>query len=299
MKVTEFLNSALQTLSPIGNFSEIFPTAVRPVIEWVGNKKYYSGTAIENETDKGVAPYLRYGPYTSETAKAVGHALGSFNSQRGVSPKKIENALYGLTGGVGRMTMGLVDWLAGKAGVLPENPKAKEPFSGTPLRPIVQGLLSQRASGFESEPARVFYAAAEAVSETEKTLASITGRVLGKTDEEKQEWIHAHPDDMKEINQELKAWITSHPNEMELLKISRTPNKSGNPSNIFVKGRAELSSLRKAENKIASDTTLSSVEKRKALDLIDKKVSEIVDPTWHLINAVSSRKKTSPGQRGK
>jgi hypothetical protein len=276
-KVTEYLDSLFQTVSPVGNVGEMAPTFARPGIEWVTNTKYYSGTPIENETDKSVAPYLRSGPYTSETAKAVGQAMGAFNGGAGVSPKKIENALYGYTGGVGRMAVGLIDWLAGKAGILPQNEKPKEPMSGTPLRPIVQGFLSQRAAGFESEPARMFYAAAEDVEMTKKTLENLVKQGPGKREGE------------------IKAWIENHPYEMELLKISNRKNASGNPSNLFMQGREELANLRKAEQKIGSDQTMSAEDKRKALDMIDKRVSAIVDPVWKLLNAVSSQKKTSPG----
>jgi hypothetical protein len=290
MKVSEYLNGVFQAVSPIGNIGETMPTFMRPVAEWVNNRKYYSGTDIENETDKGKAPYLRYGPYTSETAKAVGQALGAFNKGEGVSPKKMENALYGLTGGVGRMTVSLVDWLSGIAGILPRNEKPKEPFSGTPLRPVMQGFLSQRAQGFESEPARVFYAADEALRQTRGTLDSITGRVRGNTESEKAAWIKAHPEEMSRINEELKIWITNHPNEMELMKISTQGSKD-----LFLNARTELSALRKLENSVASDTTMDAKAKRKALDGIDKRVSELVDPLWHLINAASQKVSKRPG----
>jgi hypothetical protein len=278
LKVTDYLNNVLQTASPIGNLGELAPTFARPLVEWATNTKYYSGTPIENETDKGVAPYLRYGPYTSETAKTVGQAMGAFNKGEGVSPKKIENAMYGLTGGVGRIAVSLVDWLAGKAGIMPTNEKPKEPFSGTPLRPIAQGLLSQRASGFESEPARAFYAATEAVEMTKKTLENLIKQGPGNREGE------------------IKSWIENHPNEMKLLEITNRKDDKGNVSNILMDGRKELANLRKAEQKIGGDQTMSAEDKRNALDMIDKRVSAIVDPLWKLINAVSSQKTTSPGR---
>jgi len=290
MKVSEFLESVFQTMSPIGNKGETLPTFARPIAEWVNNKKYYSDTAIENEEDQKKAPYLRYGPHTSETVKAVGQAMGAFNGGAGVSPKKIENTLYGYTGGVGRMTLGLVDWLAAKAGILPDNPKPKDPRSN----PVTGGFLSQRSVGFESEPARMFYAAAESVQQTKKTIESITKRVVGADEASKGEWIKSHPEDMKRINQELKTWIENHPNEMELLRLQK---KLG--ADLFTEGRSELASLRKLENSIASDSTMDAEAKRKALDIVDKRVSAIVDPVWKLLNAASSRKKTSPEPRGK
>lgn len=285
MKVTDFLNSVFQTLSPIGNIGEAMPTFMRPVAEWIDNKKYYSGTAVENESDEKKAAYLRYGPYTSETIKAVGESAGAFNKGEGVSPKKMENALYGLTGGVGRMTLGLVDWLAAKAGILPDNPKPKDPRSN----PVTGGFLSQRSVGFESEPARMFYAASESIQETKKSIEFITGRVLGVDDVAKGVWIKSHSEDMKRINQELKTWIENHPNEMELLRLQA---KSG--KDLFVKGREELASLRKLENSIAGDSSMDAEAKRKALDSVNERVSAIVDPVWKLLNVVSSRAKASP-----
>jgi hypothetical protein len=263
-KVDKFLAEVMQNMSPVGNWGETLPTFARPIAEWVNNKSYYYGTPLESEADKGVAPYLRYKPGTSETIKELGKALGAFNSGEGVSPIKMENTLRGYTGGVGRHTLRAVDWAADKLGITDKGARPSDPMN----IPGAAGFVSRRAVGFESEPAKVFYEMADRIDMTKKTLDELLKD--------------------KARAKEVLTWIERHPQEMALLKATRSTNEeTGQVTDLFNDAKRRLAELRRQANLIAENKSLSGEQKRQALDFLDKKVSEIVDPMWRLINVAS------------
>lgn len=263
-KVTAFLEEIMQNMSPIGNAGELLPTFARPIAEWVNNKSYYYGTPLESEADQGVAPYLRYKPGTSELMKTIGKGLGIFNKGEGVSPIKLENTLRGHTGGVGRHTLRVADTLADVAGITDKGARPSDPMN----TPGMAGFVSRRAVGFESEPAKVFYEMAGRIDMTKRTL----GELLKD----------------KSRAKEVLTWIEQHPQEMSLLKVSRTRDQeTGQVSDLFNDAKRRLADLRKQANMISEDKNLTGDQKRQALDFLDKKVSEVVDPLWRLINAAS------------
>jgi hypothetical protein len=293
-RVTSFLQEVFQNISPVGNWGETLPTFARPIAEWVNNKSYYYKTPLESEADKSVANYMRFKPSTSETLKVLGKTAGVLNKGEGVSPIKLENTLRGYTGGVGRHALKLVDMAL--SAIAKSSPSATDPvanlaFAGTvgkfesspkPTDPMnipgLAGFVSRRAVGFESEPAKVFYKTAEAVEHTKRTLE----RLLQSGDER---------------SPEVLAWIKNHEPEMALLKISQQKDKEGNSSDLFNQAKTQLANWRKVQSSVVSNKNLTAKQKREAMDQIDEKVSAIVDPIWKLVNAVSSRGKTSGEQR--
>lgn len=263
-KVTDFLEEVFQNMSPIGNWGETLPTFARPIAEWVNNKSYYYGTPLESEADKGVAPYLRYKPGTSELMKELGKGLGVFNKGRGVSPIMLENTLRGYTGGVGRHALRAADVVADKVGITDRGARPSDPMNV----PGAAGFVSRRASGFESEPAKVFYEVAGRIDETKKTLDELLKD--------------------KSRAKEVLTWIERHPQEMALLGLTKQADReTGKTSDMFNDVKRQLADLRKQMNLISENKSLSADQKRQALDFLDKKVSTLVDPMWRLINAVS------------
>lgn len=263
-KVTEFLEDVFRNMSPIGNWGEALPTFARPVAEWVNNKSYYYRTPLESEADKGVAPYLRYKPGTSEIMKGLGKAMGAFNKGEGVSPIMMENTLRGYTGGVGRHALRAADVAADKLGITDRGSRPADPMN----TPGAAGFVSRRASGFESEPAKAFYEMAEKIDMTKRTLDELLAD--------------------KTRAKEVLIWIERHPKEMALLKVARSKSpETGQVTDMFNDAKRELASLRKQANLIAENKSLTSKQKRQALDFLDKKVSAVVDPMWALINAAS------------
>lgn len=78
------------------------PTIFAPWVEVVANRSLYTGRPIVPEREKRLPPEEQYAPYTSETAKLVGRALG-------VSPRKVETLVSGYLGGLGRLGLEMAD----------------------------------------------------------------------------------------------------------------------------------------------------------------------------------------------
>lgn len=88
--------------SVTGSLPSIIPTVAIPYFEWKANYNFFRERQIEPKSMENVAPELRYNLYTSELAKAVGR-------QFGVSPMKVDNALYALTASLGKLIVAMTD----------------------------------------------------------------------------------------------------------------------------------------------------------------------------------------------
>lgn len=264
--VTELIGNVIQSMSPVGNPGELLPTFARPAAEWINNKSYFYNTPIESDSDQGVAPYLRYGPRTSETAKAAGKATG-------LSPKMLENTLRGYTGGLGRHSLKAVDWAADKLGLVDKGETASDPMN----IPGLAGFVSRRAQGFESQPAKSFYELADKLDMTKGTLKALLKQGPDKA-------------------QEIKQWMDDHKTELKFMEMKITDPSTKKPISMATRVdqvRKELADLRKMQNVVAENKDASSELKRKTLDALDKQISSLVDPLWRLLNAVSSQEKES------
>ncbi len=85
----------------------LFPTYTTPmiekVLEWKSNYNYYKGRPIVDQRLGKVSDKYQYNIYTSEMAKGVGNLLN-------VSPMKVDNTFYGLTGSLGYAFNSVADW---------------------------------------------------------------------------------------------------------------------------------------------------------------------------------------------
>jgi hypothetical protein len=258
--LTEWLNEVLKNILPVSNIGEAIPVALRPVAEAALNRNFFYGNAIESDTDKGVAPYLRFGPRTSETMKLIGEKLGAFNKGEGVSPKMMEEVVHGYTGGVGRHALEASDWALGKLGITKTGEKATDPANA----PGLAGFMSRRAVGFESQPAKDFYDMMPEVKKTQATLDTLYDMAAAAGNNE----------EVTNKVKEMMIWLDNHKTETALLR-DLMPQ--------LVKAEADLSLLKKQQNEVVQDKTYTSDKKRAMLDEIDQQVSTIVDPLSKLI----------------
>jgi len=102
----------------------VVPTAAIPIMEnWANRSSFFDRPIVpQNRTD--LLSEYQYGPYTSETAKALGKVLGKLpwmNTLPVSSPAKIENLVYGWTGGLGRYAMNLMDVSLETAGIVKQD----------------------------------------------------------------------------------------------------------------------------------------------------------------------------------
>lgn len=259
-KIDEFLKNALQSASPIGNWGELLPVAMRPVIENLVNRSAYYNTKLYDDDYKKQAAFLQYKPQTSETMKLIGQQMAGapgLKKRGGVEPVALENLVTGYTGGLGRLGLKASDWALDKLGAVDVGEKAHDPGN----IPGVRGFMSRKATGFESEPAQKFYQMAEDIERYKTTI-----KELGKQGR----------------GQEIEQWIKTHPLENAVLSLNLDTQWSSK--------REELSTLRKAMNLIVENKTLSGAQKAEALEILNKQVSTIVDPLWHLINLLDKEK---------
>lgn len=249
-KVTAFLKDVLQSLSPVGNKGELFPTAVRPAIEAWANRSFYYDTPLVSDQKEKLAPFLQYKATTSETMKAIGKATN-------ISPAKLENTVRGYTGGLGRHAIRAMDFLGDKLGIFKTGARPADPINV----PVLSGFVSQRAEGFESEPARKFYQIADKLDECKATLKALQQK-----------------NDAKGVIE----WAQSHETEMKLLTYGKMQRPDGTTTDVWTKARTQLSTLRKAMNMVVERKDLSAGEKAKALEDLNKQVSKATDPLWEL-----------------
>ena len=78
------------------------PLALQLVMELGLNKSFFYGREIVPANEQKLEGKLQYGPYTAEWAKTLG-------SISGISPRKLEYAVFGVTGSLGKETSAAVD----------------------------------------------------------------------------------------------------------------------------------------------------------------------------------------------
>ena len=103
-----------------GNFTP--PMTIWPLelsYELASNYNHFGGYPIENLSDLNRPKEERYGPYTTETAKAIGRAFG-------ISPKKVDFSLRKVTGALGSPVVAGMDALLELANLTDGVPKAEK-----------------------------------------------------------------------------------------------------------------------------------------------------------------------------
>jgi hypothetical protein len=89
-------NSALTALTP-----NLIPTVAAPIIENITNHSFFTDRPIVPRRKETMPPKLQYTERTSELAKGLGSKAEAFTAG-GISPAKIDNAISGYFGGLGK-----------------------------------------------------------------------------------------------------------------------------------------------------------------------------------------------------
>lgn len=134
-------NSAWQALTP-----GVIPTGLQPPIESWADKNLFTNRPIVPSSLKKLPPEMQYEHYTSETAKAVGTWIK-------YSPMKVDNAIRGYFGGMGKYFTDSVDVIIKKYGV--ERPP--EPTKTAADIPLLRGFVAREPIGSVSESVNQFY----------------------------------------------------------------------------------------------------------------------------------------------
>jgi hypothetical protein len=130
------------------------PTALLPFIENISNYSFFLNRPIVPSGKENLPPEAQTGSYTSETAKQLGKL---FN----YSPAKIDNLIYGYTGGLGRYTTQTIDKVLNGTGITHEPPA---PAPGLEDTPVLKAFMVQPPLGTSSESVNTIYNKAALVS---------------------------------------------------------------------------------------------------------------------------------------
>lgn len=94
--------------------STFTPQAIKPTLEAITNKSFFTGYNIVPQSMEKISPELQYKDYTSGTVRKVGEVLN-------LSPLKIENFVRGTFGGVGSQILNASDRVLAGLDIIPED----------------------------------------------------------------------------------------------------------------------------------------------------------------------------------
>ncbi len=94
--------------------------------ETKANFDFFRGIPIVPVREQRLPAAEQYGPYTSETAKAVGNVMG-------VSPRMVDHTIGKVTGLLGKTAVSGIDMVLQTAGLADETPKAARSITSMPI----------------------------------------------------------------------------------------------------------------------------------------------------------------------
>ena len=128
----KWAKTATEALIP--NF---MPTVAIPIIENMTNYSFFRDRPVVPRRKEGLPPSMQYTEQTTETAKFLGKQAERF-TQGGISPAKIDNAIAGYLGGLGKTTIDTAETVAqlrnGKADKLLTEQPILRSFFITPFK---------------------------------------------------------------------------------------------------------------------------------------------------------------------
>lgn len=135
--------------SSVGNMIGVnmIPTIATPILGQITNYNLFTDRPVIPSSMERLLPEYQYMPYTTETAKALGHLIGtvpSLHDRSFASPMVIENYVRQWSGGLGMYALQIADAALRKTGVLPDPIR---PASTLADIPFVKGFVVRYPSG--------------------------------------------------------------------------------------------------------------------------------------------------------
>ena len=90
----EAQNASRKVIADLFKF-EWIPQAIEPLAELAINRERFTDRPVETQAMQGVQPFARSGPFTSQTARAIGETTRALPSQAQISPAQFEHLLRG------------------------------------------------------------------------------------------------------------------------------------------------------------------------------------------------------------
>lgn len=244
--------SIIKESMPISDIGGFLPVAARVPVELMANEKFFYGRPIVSRGQELLEPREQYGPFTSETSKALGKV---FN----ISPSKIDHLITGYGAGLARYALKLNDGILGEMGVLPKKPERPK---GLADYPVVRAFAVRDPMGFGSESVQNFYDALDEIerfSATEKKF-----KEQGRMDERRK-------------------YIRSH--KVEFMVTRRKLDTE------FRRARSDLAALRKIRDKALDSTELTATEKERVMSELNGLVMARIIPLLSKYRALEAMAK--------
>jgi hypothetical protein len=158
----------MQALTP-----SVVPQAVLPVGEQWANKSLFLDRSLLTEEQKKKSPSQQYGPYTSETAKAIGSVVRTVAGEKTSfgSPIMIDNYIRQWTGGLGKHVVDLIDM-----GIKSQQDRPPEPSKGLADMPGIKAFVARFPSQ-SAQSIQDFYD-----TRTDRKMNAADIKALQKTD---------------------------------------------------------------------------------------------------------------------
>jgi proteasome lid subunit RPN8/RPN11 len=154
---------------------DIAPQAVKPVLELMANKNFFTQRPIETLAMENLSPTERRKAWTSETAILMSQGFSHIPWDKvQLSPVQIEHLVNGYTGWLGGFVLGGVDMLTQRAGGFPNKPSFRiEDYS------LIGSFVGETPSR-QTKYSSIFY---EGLKEMNQTYADVRNyRTLGETE---------------------------------------------------------------------------------------------------------------------
>lgn len=226
---TELFDSLLKSVAD-GATPGIIPTAAIPIIENQTNYSFFLDRSIVPRGKENLPAGAQSSGTTSEISKLIGEKLN-------YSPAKIDNLIYGWSGGMGRYATKAIDSALKGSGMINVPEKPSEGLSGIPG---IKGFVIKSPEGSGSESVNRVYNKYNEVSAGYTYVAQLISS--GDTDKA-DKYIADHPDII--YNDMLNATIDA------------------------------FSNISNARDIITMDTEMDSKEKRSRISELDKLQTQI------------------------
>ena len=241
------------------------PTAALPIMEWMTNYSFFRGRSLVPASRQAMPPELQYTRWSSEVSKHLGNLLKQ-------PPAKIDNLLFAWTGGLGRYATDILDGILKNTGISPDIP---EPSPTLADQPVIKAFVVRSPYGSSGETVNDFYDTLEKYQAGEKSLKEML--VAGNT-EAYERYKAAHPEllffadfDAEEYQNAIEAGKT--PKEVYYSASARYLRRVA----------SELTELRKKQDLIYDDPSMSPEEKRSKVDEIDRLKTDVARKALDLL----------------
>jgi hypothetical protein len=238
----ELMKDTLTNLVEAGSPGFI-PTALLPILEWMTNYSFFKGYSLVPTSRENMPPELQYTIWTSEVSKKLGELLK-------LSPAKIDNLIYGWTGGLGRYAIDVLDVILKKTGISPNIPQPSPALADIP---VVKAFIVRNPYGSSGQAVESFYDLLEKYEQGEKYLKEMIN--LGE-------------------QEKYEKYKAAHPELLFFYDFEKDTGYSAS-ARYLRQIAGELSELGKKQDEVYSSTTMTPDEKRKVIDEIDMLKTEV------------------------